>query len=382
MPGPSPVAIRYAGLLAAVFLGVGVAMPFVPPFLAARGLSAQEVAAVLFAGSLVRLFAGPPLGRAADLLGDGRRLLIPCAAGAAALALLFLPAGGFAALLALQVLFSLAVAAVVPIAEAMWVATSRREGLDYGRVRASGSAAFIVGALATGWLAARAGYDAVPPLLALSYAAVAVAAWWLPAALAGRPAARSGAFALHLLRVPGFGRLVALSALIQGSHAAYYGFASIHWLAAGHSAEVVGLLWAEAVLVEVVMFFFAGRLFRDVSPRGLTALAVGAVILRWSGTAAATELPFLLALQALHAITFGAQHLAAMRWIAAHAPAGEALSAQSLHAALGNTAPLALAMLAAGPLYAASGAGVFLGAALMGVAAVPVVLGWRAGRGA
>ncbi|WP_376088548.1 MFS transporter [Roseomonas sp. CCTCC AB2023176] len=376
---PPRTALRHAGLLAAVFLGVGVAMPFVPPFLASRGLTAGEVAVVLFAGSVIRFLAGPPLGRAADRLGDGRLLLIPCGLAAALAALLYLAADGFLALLILMAAFSLAIAPIVPLAEALWVAAAQRERLDYGRVRAAGSAAFILAALATGWLATRAGTEAVPPLLAGSYLAVVVAAWWLPRAAGPAPAARGGVFALHLFRVPGFTRLVVLSALIQGSHAAYYGFGSIHWLRAGHSADSIGLLWAEAVLVEVALFFWAGRLFAGWSPRALTLLAVGAVILRWTGTAATTDLAALLALQALHAVTFGAQHLAAMRWIAAHAPPGEALSMQSLHAALGGTASIALGTLAAGPLYAGSGAGVFLAAALMGFAALPVAWTWREG---
>ena len=37
--------------------------------------------------------------------------------------------------------------------------------------------------------------------------------------------------------------------LVQASHAAYYGFATIHWRAAGLSDAVIGALWAEERLI-------------------------------------------------------------------------------------------------------------------------------------
>ncbi|MFC0386730.1 MFS transporter [Muricoccus vinaceus] len=384
---PGEPLARLALLLATSFLGVGVAMPFLPPFLAGKGLGPEAVAQVLFAGSLIRFTVSPAMGRLADRLGDGRRLLMPCAAVAALAAPLFLPAEGFWAVLLVQLLFAAAMAPLSPLGEAMTLAATRRAGADYGRVRSAGSAAFVLGAVGAGWLAGWAGYAAVPWLLAGSYAAAALAAWALPRAAV--PAPPSGAqrggfrkvFPLHLLRRPGFARLVLITGLIQGSHAAYYGFASIHWARAGHSPDTIGLLWAEGVLAEVLLFFWARPLLGRLSPRALMLLAAGVGVLRWCALAATTELWALVPLQALHAITFGAQYMGAMRWLAARAPPGEALSAQSLHAALGNTGAQALAMLAAGALYAGLGAGAFLAMAALCALAVPVALGWIEGRG-
>ncbi|SHJ95896.1 MFS transporter, PPP family, 3-phenylpropionic acid transporter [Roseomonas rosea] len=387
VPETAPPLARFALLLAACFLGVGVSMPFLPPFLAGRGLGAEAVAQILFAGSLIRFFVSPALGRLADRIGDGRAVLIPCAALAALAAPLFLPAEGFWAVLGVQLLFAAAMAPLSPVGEAMALAATRRAGVDYGPVRAAGSAAFILGAAGAGGMAAWGGYAAVPWLLAGSYAAAALAAWLLPRPPAGGQALRRagggglrGAFALHLLRRPGFGRLVAISALVQGSHAACYGFSSIHWARAGHSAETIGLLWAEGVMAEVLLFLWARPLLGRVSPRGLMLLAAGAGMLRWVAMGITTELWALVPLQALHALTFGAQYMGAMRWLSANPPPGEALAAQSLHAALGTTGAQAVAMLATGWLYARVEGGAFLAMALLCALAVPVAWGWRAGR--
>ena len=49
-PMPTRPAARHATLLAAVFAGLGVTLPFLPPFLAGRGLDPEAVAGVLRGG--------------------------------------------------------------------------------------------------------------------------------------------------------------------------------------------------------------------------------------------------------------------------------------------------------------------------------------------
>jgi PPP family 3-phenylpropionic acid transporter len=387
VPPPASSLARFALLLAASFLGVGVTLPFLPPFLAGKGLGAEAVSQILFAGSLIRFVVSPALGRLADRMGDARLLLIPCAGLAALAAPLLLPAQGFWSVLVVQLLFAAAMSPLSPVGEAMTLAATRRAGVDYGRIRAAGSASFILGAVAAGMMASWAGYAAVPWLLAGCYCGVLLAAWALPRPeRVGPPPVRAGRgglrgfFALHLLRRPGFGRLICISALIQGSHGAYYGFSSIHWSRAGHSAETIGLLWAEGVLAEVLLFYWARPLLGRLSPRGHMLLAAGAGILRWTALSTTTELWALVPLQAVHALTFGVQYMGAMRWLSGNPPPGEALAAQSLHAALGTTGAQACAILLAGWLYARFGSGAFMAMAVLCAVALPVAWRWRAGR--
>ncbi len=167
--------------------------------------------------------------------------------------------------------------------------------------------------------------------------------------------------------------------VIQGSHALYYGFASIHWAAAGHSAAVIGLLWAEGVVAEVALFFWGRRLADRLGPVGLSLLAAGAGALRWAVTAETAALPALAAVQLLHAATFGAQHLAAMRVLMRIVPAPmAAATAQTLHASLGVGLASGALMLASGPLYAALGGAAFWAMAGLCAAALPAA--WRLRR--
>ncbi|GGG42871.1 MFS transporter [Caldovatus sediminis] len=378
----SAAASRFAALYAAQFGAVGVMLPFLPLVLAEAGLAAAEVAAVLAAGAAVRLVAGPLGGRAADALGDARLMLAAGAAAAAVTACGFGLAAGFAALLAVNVLHSAAMAPVIPLTDALALGAARREaagrrGFDYGRVRAAGSASFILAATLAGWVAERLGLVSVVWLFAAALAASALLGARLPAPAGGgaRDRARGGAGFRAPLRLPAFRLLLLLSALIQGSHALYYGFGSIHWAAAGHSATVIGLLWAEGVVAEVALFLWGRRLADRLGPVGLSLLAAGAGALRWAVTAETTALPALAAVQLLHAATFGAQHLAAMGVLMRVVPPPMAATAQTLHASLGVGLASGALTLASGPLYAALGGAAFWAMAGLCAAAVPVA--WR-----
>jgi PPP family 3-phenylpropionic acid transporter len=378
---------RFALLFAAQFAAIGAMMPFLPAVLQSKGLSAEQVSAVLAAGSAVRLLAAPAIGRGADRLGDPRRVLALAAAvaGCTASGYALAPGGGglaLAALLSVALLHSLFLAPVVPLSDALWLGASRRLRFDYGRVRSAGSAAYIAGAVAAGQVAALAGPSAVVWLYAAGLLLAALAARGLPAAEdegAARGGGGRGGFAAPF-REPAFRWLLPLSALIQGSHALYYGFSTIHWTAAGLSPGVIGLLWAEGVVVEVLLFLWGGPLAARLGPAKLAALAAAAGVVRWGVTAETTWLPALAAAQLLHSITFGAQHLGAMR-VLAGLPPGQAATAQTLHSSLGTGLAMGLLTLLSGTLYDRLGGGGFWVMAALCAAALPAVLGLRAALG-
>ncbi|MBY0336183.1 MAG: MFS transporter, partial [Acetobacteraceae bacterium] len=169
------------------------------------------------------------------------------------------------------------------------------------------------------------------------------------------------------LREPGFRLVLAVAALIQGSHAAYYAFSTLHWQGSGLSPGFVGLAWGLGVAAEVLLFLRGQRLADRLGVRGLASLAAGAGLLRWAVTALTVAPVPLLLVNLLHGVTFGAMHLAAMRALFA-LPAAVAGRAQVLlSVSIGATT--GVLMWASGPLFAATGGGVFLAmAALCGVA--------------
>lgn len=347
-------------------------LPFIPPLMADRGLSAAEVGTILAAGASVRLVSGPLGGRLADALVRPRGVMAAGAAVAALAAAFYGLAGGFAGLLAANLIFALAFACVVPLGDSMALRAAREEGWDYSRVRATGSAAFIVMSGVAGWLAGWAGLGSVAWLLAGALAGAAATALLLPAG--GARARRGGGAFRAVIALPAFRRVLAASALIQGSHAAYYAFGSIHWAASGVPEATIGLLWAWSVVAEVALFAWGRPLADRLGARGLALVAAVAGLLRWAVMADTTWLPALVAAQALHALTFGAMHLATMRVMQAAIPQAVAGTAQTLLAA-GIGAVMMAATMAAGQAYAGFGGAVFWGMAAMCALALPTLRG-------
>jgi PPP family 3-phenylpropionic acid transporter len=364
-------ATRVAAFLGAYFAANAI-NAFVPLWFADRGLSAAAIGQILGAAALLRVLAGPGWGNVADRIGRRRPVLAFAAVTAAGLAASYTVASGFLPILLIAAAQGVAASAINPLADSLALALAREGRFEYGPVRAVGSATFMVATATAGWLLNKAGSWLVPWLLSAGYAATALLTPFLPEA-ATPPAAPHAFAAIKLLRNRPFRLAVASTALIQGAHAAYYGFAALFWRSQGLSDTVIGLLIAEGIVAEILLFAKGRRLMERLGPAGLTACAATASILRWTITAAAPALPVLVVIQPLHAATFAMQHLSAMLVLSRCIAPDRAATAQALHAALGYGAPTGLTMLLSGVLYARFGGAAFLAMAVMGGAALLVV---------
>jgi MFS transporter, PPP family, 3-phenylpropionic acid transporter len=352
-PSSSSFAWRLAVFYAALFTALGVQLPFLPVWLAARGLDADTIGVVLALPMIVRVFAIPIATRSADR-HDALRLAIVIAAALGVLgygALAF--ARGTAVIAIVFALASVAYTPIMPLADAYALRGLSLVGRAYGPVRLWGSAAFIAGSLGAGVL-----LDVMPArdLIWLLVAAIVVtaAAGLALAPLAPRQVssrARPASSARALLRDPAFLAAAAAASLIQASHAVYYGFSALAWQAAGLDGTAIGALWGLAVVAEIVLFALSARI--SLAPAALlTAGAAGAAV-RWAAMALDPPTALLPPLQCLHALSFGATHLGALGCVARAAPPEFGATAQGyLAVALGLV--MAAAMGISGVLYARS----------------------------
>ena len=142
---------------------------------------------------------------------------------------------------------------------------------------------------------------------------------------------------------------------VQAAHALYYGFATLHWRAQGHSSGVIGALWAMGVLAEIGLFVFSSRVVARFGPVRLLGIAGVAAIARWCMTAFDPPLVALFPIQALHALTFGAAHLAAVHFLARAIPERYAATGQGLYATVGIGIAMGGMLAMVGVLYHALG---------------------------
>jgi PPP family 3-phenylpropionic acid transporter len=355
-PSPSGgrrIQLRLSGFYAGYFLVVGVLLPFWPLYLEAKGMSARQIGLLLALTLWLRL-AGPLIARLADRTGHTRRPLIACALSAFALAFAFFWTDGFWPLLLASMAFFFAFSSTLPLAETLSLRlVSVHTG--YGRVRLWGSVAFVAAAVLGGFVLERRGSLSAETIVVLvlgALVAMTVAALFMPEA---RPQATPGATAplKRLLKSRVFLLFLATTALIHAAHTVYYGFASLHWAAAGIAKSTIGLLWAESTVAEILLFAFGGPLVLRLGPVNLFLIAALAGVVRWTILALTAELWWLAIAQLLHGATFGAMHLGAMMFIVRAVPAAAANSAQSLFAGVTHGAALGLGLLLAGVLYQA-----------------------------
>ncbi|MEA2936774.1 MAG: transporter, family, 3-phenylpropionic acid transporter [Alphaproteobacteria bacterium] len=348
---------RLATLYAALFVTLGVQLPFLPVWLAAKGLDAQAIGLVLAVPMLARVVAIPMATRVADRR-DALRAVIVVLSGVAVAGYGVLGlAEGLVAIVAAYAAASAAYAPVMLLADAYALRGLARWGLAYGPVRLWGSAAFIAASFAAGAL-----LDVIAPrdliwlVVAAMGLAVVAACALAPVAAPMTAAAAAPPPAGILLRDPRFLTVAAAASLIQASHAMYYGFSTIEWQAAGFGGTTIGALWALGVLAEIALFAISGRL--PFSPTALILVGALGAAVRWSAMALAPPAAALPALQCLHALSFGATHLGALGFLARAAPPGLGATAQG-YLGVASGLVMAVAMGVCGVLYGRFGAAAY-----------------------
>ncbi len=372
--------IAYIVLYMVLYAAFGVASPFWPKFFESRALTPQQIGLILGAAMLVRLAAGPLVGMLADALGSLRLVLATCATLAAATAAALLLANSFWWLFSIALVQAAALAPTTSIADALSVNAAKPElagkPFEYGWIRGAASAAFVAGTLIIGQLTGPGDLTPIIWMNAALLVAAAAATTLLPRAAARQQPHSSGppvvAELNGLLRIPRFRVLLAVSALVYGSHAMHDAFAVIRWSDAGLTTPVISVLWSEAVAAEVIVFFLIGPALLDrFGARGAAALAAAAGIVRWSIEGVTTSVLLLSIVQPLHGLTFALLHLACMRMMRTLVPAGLAATAQSIYAFGSGSATAALTLFS-GTLYASYGGAAFFPMAILCGIAVPV----------
>ncbi len=327
---------RLALFYAALFVALGVQLPFLPVWLAAKGLDADMIGIVLAIPMIVRVFAIPLATRRADRHDALRMAIVIAAAGAVVGYGVVGFAQGAAAIAMAFVFASVFYTPIMPLADAYALRGLGRLGRAYGPVRMWGSAAFIVGSFGAGVLLdVTAARNLIWLIVAAAVITAAAACVLKPLGpqLGSAPQAGSSS----VWRDPAFLAVAAAASLIQASHAVFYGFSALDWRAAGLDGAAIAALWALGVAAEIVLFAISGRL--PIAPTTLLF-------------AMAFDPPAILLppLQCLHALSFGASHLGALGFIARTTPPKLGATAQGyLAVALGLA--MAASMALAGVLY-------------------------------
>lgn len=352
-------AARVTMVMSAVFGTTGVILVFLPRWLEfERGLSGAEIGAILSLAQFARIITGPAVAYVADRAPD-RSAPLKFVLLAAILAYgAFFLAEGFWPLLLLGFLALTTTQTMTPLIEAAILRATAEGKISYGVGRAIGSIAFIAANVLGGIAVARFGLIAVV-VWVLAGLTVAAATGWVglhPDPPPQRTATSRSGGLNELLRNRRFLILIVACGLIQSAHGFYYNFSTNVWTGQGLSPETIGLLWAFGVAVEVVFLWNLPAVERRVTPEALILIGAGAAVARWLAMGFAPLGAALWLLQAVHALTFAAAHVGAMRLLYREAPEHAAAMAQTLYAGMSAGLLMGGSTLLSGHLYDLGGA--------------------------
>ena len=365
-------------LYGALYAAYGTESAYLPAFLRSHGLALEQIGLVLAAGTIVRIVAGPAAGRLADHLRAHKMVVTTAAGLSGVIGLAYIPAFGFAPLLAVSMAHAAVTASLAPLSDALSVAAADNgRAFQYGWVRGAGSAAFVAGTLLSGQMIDGFGLSSIIVSSSILFLVMALCAMRIPAVAPLNSTENTGSDAFRALwSMAVFRRLIVVVVLVIGSHALNDTFAVIHWREAGYGSLAISLLWCESVVAEVAVFLLLGPwLIARLGARGAAALSAGAGVIRWTVMATTTSLPALAGVQALHGLTFALMHLAAMGIIARTVPDRLSGTAQTVYgtAALGIAS--AVMTVASGYLFGWFGIQAFWGMAALCAIALPLVRG-------
>lgn len=353
------------------FFSYGIFLPFWSVWLKGAGLSPETIGLLLGAG-LVARFLGSLL--IAPRVSDPSRLITVLRALALMtllFALAFWAGSKVAWLMVVMIGFNLFFSPLVPLTDALANTWQKQITMDYGRVRLWGSIAFVIGSALTGKLVSLFDYHVILLMLSLGVASMLLGMLLKPSVMPqgeSRHQTTMGWPAWRALMTQNW-RFLACVSLLQGAHAAYYGFSAIYWQGAGYSASAVGYLWSLGVVAEVITFALSKKVFRRFTARDLLLLSAFCGVIRWGLMGWTTSLPWLILIQILHCGTFTVCHLAAMRYIAAR-QGSEVIRLQAVYSAVAMGGSIAVMTMFAGFLYQHLHQGLFWVMALVALPAL------------
>lgn len=378
-------AFRVMLVMCANFAVLGALVPYLPVWLSReKHLTGAEIGLILATANIARVVLGPLAAAWAEGLKDRRTPLLVFAVVALIGYVALAPLQGFFPILVVAFAAGLCFQGMVPFMEAAALRTTQTGPLNYATARGFSSVAFIVGNLVGGALLAAFGAWGPFGWIVGGCAVLVLTSLWLKR----EPVVRSETLSfgdrlrdgLNLLKEPRFILLALSAGLIQASHGFYYGFASLVWLEAGVSRDVVGSIWAFAVVAETIFLFLSARYLGRFS--GAVLIIAGGLggIIRWSVYATSPSLALILPMQAFHALTFASTHIGSVRLIQAWYGDSRGTTAQTMFASIALAPLTGLATLGSGPLYDQFKAGGFLAMAALALIGTGLAVTLRLSR--
>ena len=355
------------GAVSSVFLGI---------WLSEHGLPADQIGIINSIPMLCLLAINTLVGRLADRAKDWRSVIIILSMVGAAVPFGLFFVNEFWGIMLVWSLVTMCTGSIPPIIDAASVRMTRRNGTDFGAVRAWATVGYVVGAGGIGMLITVFGAYAFAPLFVAMSLLRAALSLLLPQFRAPEQAKTLAATIPTKLRdslKPWFVLPLVAFALINASHALIGGFGGLLWHQNGIPDYYIGPLLAIAATGEAVMMFAWRRFGGRITARNMILAACIASLVRFTAMAFNPPVEVLFLVQMLHAISFGVGYFGVVHFIANWTDESNAAEAQGFANML-NQGMAVLGLAGFGWLVVRFGSYAFFASSVVAVLAIICVL--------
>ena len=366
------ISLKFSMVYFTIFLVIGINAPFWPLWLSSKGFDSRYISLIISLSVLMKIISNPFFAGLGDKYGN-RKIPMLYLSIVASIILFTLSFINYQFLIGVLAIIAWAFfAPLMPITESLTTTAANKYGFDYGRTRLWGSVSFVLMAFLGGILVENYGLQIIPYIMSVGTFLVFISIYLTPTVYS-LPSTHKIKITT-LLRNRSFLPFLLACGAIQASHGMYYTFATIHWKNIGLSETMIGGLWAEGVLFEILLLAYFYKIRSYFSFKSLLIFAALTATIRWIITAYATEPLILVLIQSLHSITFGLTHISAIYFISEVMPERAQAKSQALYSAISMGIIMSLAIAISGDLYDAYQEKAFIFSALLALSGAIITL--------
>lgn len=373
--------LRATAYYAAFFTTSGATTTYAGIWFKDQGLVESEIGLIGSLPVFIMLVLNLVVGRLADKAEDWRQVIVIGAVlgGVIPLGLFF--AHGFLPVLLLWTLASIPLSAIGPVQDAATLRMTRRNGTDFGVIRAWGTVGYMVAIVVTGQIVTWFGGGVFLPFfvgLAIVRGLIALGLPNFRAPKEERTLAQvAGASRMRDVMKPWFLLPLVGWSMVFATHLILNSFQALLWKEQGIPDFTIALLIGLGAAAEATMMFVFRRFAGRLPARPLILASALVSVLRWAAMGLAPGVPVLVPLQLLHSVTFALGYLGCVHFIANWTSEEIAAEAQSFFQVL-QQAMAVIAVTAFGWLAGIAGVhAYFASAAFAGVGAVLIFVSMR-----
>ncbi len=322
-----------------LYFGVlGIFLPFFNLYCYHLGFSGFQIGALFSVQTGATVIFPVLWGALADRFNARKPIFVLCNFVCAGAWSFFLMTTAFLPMLVITVFYGVFRAPVISFMEAFSMDILGREKTSYGKIRAWGTASFVSIVILLGRLTDIYSVNIIIPLILAGLLLQSFGSLLMPAVKSGKQPTTAKAGALGRKKVVVF---LICGFLMLVSHGTYYGFFSIHLENLGFGNMFIGFAWALASIAEITVMIGSSRLFDRFSLENVLIFSFFVACARWVLMFFAVSPALLLFSQLLHAVTYGAFHMASILYIDRMFPAG----AKTVGQAVNNSVTFGLGMM-------------------------------------